>query len=193
MLDRRKCRDRSDQERLAQRHPAVAAAYYLSRKAEPLKKAEVEARSLARQTHDDIAVRCQILNGLVAEWSDNFRRFLLETIRDQQLQGLTVTNSDHNLIGDANGSTGFSTAHGDQVGSGSHILNPGLGPLANHGGPTLTISLLVGSPAINAGDNAVESVTDPSDQRGQGFFRISGGITDIGAYEFWLGVVGLKS
>jgi hypothetical protein len=45
LLDRRTCRDRSDQERLTQHLAAVAAAYFLSGQAEPLKKAEVEARS----------------------------------------------------------------------------------------------------------------------------------------------------
>ena len=33
--------------------------------------------------------------------------------------------------------------------------NPGLGALANNGGPTETIALLAGSPAIGAGSNAL--------------------------------------
>jgi hypothetical protein len=71
LLDRRACSDRNDQERLAQRHPAVADAYYLSRQArqaEPLKKAEVEARLLARQTDDDIAARCGLAAAAVGAY-----------------------------------------------------------------------------------------------------------------------------
>jgi hypothetical protein len=96
----------------------------------------------------------------------------------------TVSNSSgHNLIGNAFGSSGFSAAHGDLVGSNDNPLDPNLGPLADNGGPTLTMALLPGSPAINAGDNSVLSVTGPFDQRGQGFARVAKGTIDIGAFE----------
>ena len=75
--------------------------------------------------------------------------------------------------------------------TGSHNLiggNPLLGPLANNGGPTQTMALLPGSPAIDAGSNAL--AVDPTtgqplayDQRGPGFPRILGHSVDIGAYE----------
>jgi len=53
-----------------------------------------------------------------------------------------------------------------------------LGPLADNGGPTETMALLTGSPAIDAGDdNAAPDV----DQRGEP--RPAGVKTDIGAYE----------
>jgi hypothetical protein len=58
--------------------------------------------------------------------------------------------------------------------------NPLLGPLANNGGPTLTLALLAGSPAINKGANPLALAFD---QRGPGFARVSGGATDIGAFE----------
>jgi hypothetical protein len=75
------------------------------------------------------------------------------------------------------------------------VTNPGLAPLANNGGPTLTQALLAGSPALDAGSNSF--VTNPpfngppfTDQRGTGFNRIvdapDADITatvDIGAYE----------
>ena len=74
--------------------------------------------------------------------------------------------------------------NGNQVG----VANPGLGPLADNGGPTQTIALMTGSPAIDAGSNAL--AVDPStgqtlttDQRGTGFARIVNGTVDIGAYE----------
>ena len=69
--------------------------------------------------------------------------------------------------------------------------DPLLGPLANNGGPTATMALLPGSPAIDAGSNAL--VTNPpfpgppfTDQRGEP--RIADGgsgqaIVDLGAYE----------
>jgi len=65
--------------------------------------------------------------------------------------------------------------------SGSGSLNntdPKLGPLTNNGGPTLTMRLLPGSPAIDAGDN---TAAPPTDQRG--FPRPVGLAADIGACE----------
>jgi hypothetical protein len=60
--------------------------------------------------------------------------------------------------------------------------NPMLGPLQDNGGPTPTMALLPGSPAIDAGDPAI---ADPPtwDQRGPGFPRIVNGRLDIGAFE----------
>jgi hypothetical protein len=64
--------------------------------------------------------------------------------------------------------------------------NPKLGPLQNNGGPTFTHALLAGSPAIDAGDDAV--LGSPffltTDQRGEGFPRKACAHVDIGAYEF---------
>ena len=64
--------------------------------------------------------------------------------------------------------------------SGHDRSDPLLNSLADNGGPTQTMSLLVSSPAINAGANAD---TLPFDQRGSGFPRTNSGATDIGAYE----------
>jgi hypothetical protein len=57
-----------------------------------------------------------------------------------------------------------------------------LGPLQNNGGPTFTHALLLGSPAINAGD---PNFTPPPffDQRGIGYDRVVNGRIDIGALE----------
>ena len=57
--------------------------------------------------------------------------------------------------------------------------NPNLGPLTNNGGPTPSLALLTGSPAIDRGQTIPGLF---SDQRGQ--FRPSGKAFDIGAYEF---------
>ena len=57
--------------------------------------------------------------------------------------------------------------------------DPKLGPLANNGGPSLTMALLPGSPAIDARDT---SLAPDTDQRG--FPRPAGLAADIGAFEY---------
>lgn len=75
----------------------------------------------------------------------------------------------------------------------AEILNP---VLADNGGLSLTHSLVIGSPAIDSGDNAlaVDEASAPllTDQRGTGFGRFakglalsSGAIVDMGAYELF--------
>lgn len=54
-------------------------------------------------------------------------------------------------------------------------------PLAANGGPTLTHLLVSGSPALNAGNNALVPTDVSTDQRGQP--RIQDGVVDIGAVE----------
>ena len=81
----------------------------------------------------------------------------------------TVTGAN-NLIASAN-----VTLPGDTLGG-----DPLLGPLADNGGPTLTHALLAGSPAIDAGSNLADLVTD---QRGDGYVRVFGTAADIGAFE----------
>jgi hypothetical protein len=58
--------------------------------------------------------------------------------------------------------------------------DPLLGPLANNGGPTQTMGLLAGSPALGAGSNPNGYTND---QRGPGFPRTVGGLTDIGSFQ----------
>ncbi|WP_197996272.1 choice-of-anchor Q domain-containing protein [Gimesia panareensis] len=56
--------------------------------------------------------------------------------------------------------------------------------LRDNGGSTKTHALLLGSAAIDAGDNTAVSDAELNyDQRGAGFDRISGGTVDIGSYE----------
>ena len=65
--------------------------------------------------------------------------------------------------------------------------NPKLGPLQNNGGPTLTLALLPGSPAIDKGSNANLLPSMTSDQRVFIARIINGGYSntvDIGAYEY---------
>jgi CSLREA domain-containing protein len=60
------------------------------------------------------------------------------------------------------------------------VTVPGLKPLQANGGPTLTRALEPTSPAVDAGANPGQLV---SDQRGTGFPRDRGAQTDIGAFE----------
>jgi hypothetical protein len=62
----------------------------------------------------------------------------------------TLTSQGHNLIGDGTGGGGFVAT--DLVGTAANPIDPKLGPLQNNGGPTQTMALLPGSPAIGAGD-----------------------------------------
>jgi hypothetical protein len=92
-----------------------------------------------------------------------------------------VTSNGHNLLGTATEATGF-TGTGDQTGA-----NPMLAPLADNGGPTQTMKLLPGSPAIDAGVAAGATF----DQRGMPRTVDDPGVanaatsdgTDIGAFE----------
>ena len=88
--------------------------------------------------------------------------------------GGTVTSLGHNLIGNSSGGNGFVAAD---------LLNvkPLLGPLQNNGGPTETMALLPGSPAIAAGSVALIPPGVTTDQRGSA--RIVNGAVDIGAFE----------
>lgn len=89
-----------------------------------------------------------------------------------------------NLIGnnaDSGIASGSPNLNGSFVGTSVSPINPLLGALANNGGTVNTRALLPGSPAIDAGNNPSPMV--PLDQRGPGFFRVSNGRADIGAYE----------
>jgi hypothetical protein len=83
----------------------------------------------------------------------------------------SVTDGGHNLSSD--GTCGF-TGTGSMNNTDSRI-----GPLANNGGPTLTMALLPGSPAIDAADPAAAPAIDQ-----RGFPRPAGAALDIGAFEY---------
>jgi CSLREA domain-containing protein len=98
------------------------------------------------------------------------------------ISGTVDAASSFNLIG-TGGSGGLTDGvNNNQVG----VADPRLGPLAANGGPTSTHALLVGSPAIDAGNSALTT-----DQRGQPrpiddqtMANAAGGnASDIGAYE----------
>ncbi|WP_392535477.1 beta strand repeat-containing protein [Nostoc sp. C117] len=101
----------------------------------------------------------------------------------------TFNGNNNNLIGSLAGASGT-------VGTGTDIVNPnpGLGPLQNNGGLTLTHALLTGSPAINAGNNNLIPVdtqdldgdgntSEPIPYDERGLARVVSGTVDIGAFE----------
>ena len=91
----------------------------------------------------------------------------------------TFASQGNNLIGKTDGSSGW--VGSDLTGTIAQPLNPLLAPLGNYGGPTQTMALLPGSPAIDAGNNALIPAGVTTDQRG--FARIVNGTVDIGAFE----------
>ena len=91
---------------------------------------------------------------------------------DDDCAGNLVTSNGSNI--DSDGTCSL-VAAGDLPNT-----NPQLGPLADNGGPTQTLALLAGSPAIDAGSG--DCPPPATDQRG--VTRPQGAACDIGAYEF---------
>ena len=99
-----------------------------------------------------------------------------------------------NLVGKIDGAAGFNTVT-DKKGTIAAPLDPKLNPagLQDNGGPTKTIALLCGSPAIDNGSSAGLTGNLTTDQRSSGFPRSSddpaipnasaGDGADTGAYE----------
>src|SRR5437667_433445 len=88
--------------------------------------------------------------------------------------GPVIVDNGYNL--DSGTSCGFSTSN--------HSLNstdPMLGPLASNGGPTQTMALMSGSPAINVIPTSFAGCNGSTDQRGVS--RPQGAGCDIGAFE----------
>src|SRR5690606_6795296 len=95
--------------------------------------------------------------------------------------GVIGAGSIHNLIEDT-GSSACNLTHG--VDGNIIGLDPKLGPLADNGGFTQTHALLVGSPAINAGDAAICAAAPVNHESQNGVTRPQGPQCDIGAYEY---------
>jgi hypothetical protein len=85
-----------------------------------------------------------------------------------------LASKGYNLIGNSSDGSGFTA---------TDLLNlyPLLGPLQDNGGPTETMALLRGSPAIATGRVALLPPGITTDQRGSA--RIVNGTLDIGAFE----------
>ncbi len=68
----RLCRSDAARERLGQSHPDLAAAHEVYTSAQPLRRAELEARLLARQDDDAIAAKCALAPAAVRWYHDVF-------------------------------------------------------------------------------------------------------------------------
>ena len=86
----------------------------------------------------------------------------------------TIASQGNNLIGETDGSSGW--VGSDLTGTIASPLDPLLAPLGDYGGPTQTMALLPGSPAIGAGIVGAGITTD---QRGVP----RGSVVDIGAFQ----------
>jgi hypothetical protein len=94
--------------------------------------------------------------------------------------GSVQLTSSYNLIGIA-GSTVYGISNGSQgnlVGTPTSPIDPKLGPLADNGGPTQTLALLAGSPALGRGDPFTNATTDQ-----RGLPRRRNGLVDVGAFQ----------
>jgi predicted outer membrane repeat protein len=100
------------------------------------------------------------------------------------ISGPIQSTSEYNIIGDGSHTNQVNGTNGNLVGTDAQPINTRLGPLGNYGGPTPTIPLLPGSPAIGAGSMASALNTDgeplTTDQRGLPL--IVNGAIDIGAF-----------
>ena len=119
-----------------------------------------------------VGTAAKVFNTIVAA---NFRGAAPSTIADD-VAGSLDASSAYNLIGTGGSGGLVNGVNNNQIG----VTNPGLGTLANNGGPTLTVALLTGSPAIDRGGNSF-IISATTDQRG--LLRIVNGNVDIGAFE----------
>jgi hypothetical protein len=100
-----------------------------------------------------------------------------ETHNCSDMDGSLISD-DYNILTGNTCPTSGTTAH-------NLASDPLLSALTNHWGPSLTLALLPGSPAIDAGDPASCPATDQ-----RGFYRpvdgdaVPGALCDIGAFEF---------
>ena len=106
----------------------------------------------------------------------------LKTIGAHLLNTVLSSNAPANCVGvvadDGYNLSSDATPAFSGAGSMSNT-DPKLRPLADNGGPTLTMALVPGSPAINAGASIGAPTTDQ-----RGVARPKGGGVDIGAFEF---------
>ena len=124
---------------------------------------------------DGVTATVQMVNSILAYTSHTASDFQTATINS----GSVSIGGNNNLIQTNPGTNGF-------TGALTIAADPLLGSLANNGGPTQTLGLLAGSPAVNAGDstvvtNSLFSGPTYTDQRGQA--RMRGGAVDLGAVE----------
>lgn len=131
--------------------------------------------------HDATAV---IINSILSDSTDGSSGAIPDLSTDQPdalVNGASniaeaTTSIDATSIVESSKSLGSSIVNGMPLNEA-----PLLCPLAYYGGPTLTMALRVGSPAIDAANHDIPNLPS-TDQRG--YPRVNGLSPDIGAYEF---------
>jgi len=107
-----------------------------------------------------------------------------QAMRKPRHDSVANSTSAPNCIGPISESAGYNLDSGASCGFSKSTdlttTDPLLGPLFNYGGPTSTMALLPGSPAIDHGGASVNGCPT-TDQRG--VVRPQGPACDIGAYE----------
>ncbi len=119
-----------------------------------------------------------IQNSIIAGNSNNGGLPAPDLATDTAGNPSATTSVSYTLIGNTTGS--------GVAGGTGNLLNQTavLGPLANNGGPTQTMKLNAGSPAVGAGSTTLAANAGlTTDQRGAGFARTVNGNTDMGAYQ----------
>lgn len=127
---------------------------------------DLSAGGIFNDAGSTVLLTNSIIAGNLAESSNNDVQGAFDSVRS-------------NFVGDSGDATGLVNGeNGNLVGTTLSPIDPVLGALANNGGPAQTHELLIGSPAIDAGDN---SGGEPLDQRGGR--RPTDLTADIGAFE----------
>jgi len=121
------------------------------------------------------------------------------TVGGETDAGGVFSSDGYNLIGARSGSNGDGLTNGvshDQVGTTNAPIDPLLGPLQDNGGPTPSMALLAGSPALEQGN----SLGLTTDQRGAPrpfdfvvYANAAGGDgSDIGAFELGIPILSIR-
>lgn len=108
------------------------------------------------------------------------------TVTSSIVAGNTSNNAFNDIFGNFGSQGNNLIGTGNAVGAFNQptditgVIDPGLDPLTDNGGPTQTHALQAASLALDAGANSDGLATD---QRGNGFDRVVNGQADIGAFE----------
>src|SRR5215212_2164103 len=159
--------------------------------------AKVWNTTIAYNTSKKIAAGLSLRSQEMTLWNT-----LLAYNNNETSSSIGVSNcSPGSLV--INGSSNFDSNEDCNFGTANHSISktdPELDVLLkDNGGPTQTLALQLGSPAINHGNDAFAvdpyGAANPGganplkyDQRGQGFARIANGAVDIGAHEYQVAV-----
>lgn len=117
--------------------------------------------------------------------NNNSTAIFTNTILSGQMGTNCKTADAYSFVQDGGYNLEYSGGNANSCGFSNHAQNsdPVLGPLANNGGPTLTMALLDFSPAIDNGNDAVCAAFPINNVDQRGIARPIGSHCDIGAYE----------